>query len=250
MSVLQLRLRGYVPFDFQAAYDQLNADDHDYRFYAGVAQELRAQHVLDLGCGTGTLARLLASHGHAVVGIDPDPGMLRVARSKPGAENVDWRLGYCDSADSAWADLAIMSGHVAQVFVAEESWEGALQHLHRALRVGGTLAFETRNPRARGWERWTRAATLRTVHTGEGAVEFWHETVSVDLPQVTYDTFMRNLPSGKETCDRNILAFRDHDALGGSLLRAGYEVSGVFGDWTRGPVTDESPEIITIARRR
>jgi hypothetical protein len=81
-------------------------------------------------------------------------------------------------------------------------------------------------------------------------VEFWHETVSVALPLVTYDTFTRNLINGDETSDRNILAFRDHDALGRSLLNAGFEVSSVFGDWSRGPVADGSPEIITIARRR
>lgn len=238
-----------VPFDFQAAYDQLNAGDHDYRFYAALAQEVHAHHVLDLGCGTGTLARLLASSGHAVVAIDPDPDMLRVARTKPGAEKVDWRLGYSDSADTACADLAVMSGHVAQIFVEKESSNMVLNHLHRALRTGGTLAFETRNPRTRGWERWTREATQRTVNTDEGAVEFWHETVNVALPLVTYDTSTRNLTTGNETCDRDVLAFRDHDGVSGSLLRAGYEATSLLGDWTRAPVTDESPEIITIARR-
>jgi SAM-dependent methyltransferase len=101
-----------VPFDFPSAYDALNADDHDYRFYAALAHEVRARHVLDLGCGTGVLARLLASNGHAVVAIDPDPDMVRVARAKPGTERVDWRLGYCDNADTASAELAVMSGHV------------------------------------------------------------------------------------------------------------------------------------------
>jgi hypothetical protein len=77
-------------------------------------------------------------------------------------------------------------------------------------------------------------------------VEFWHETVSVALPQVTYDTFTRDLISGNETCDRNVLAFRDPDAIGGSLLRAGYEVSNMFGDWSRAPVTNESSEMIFV----
>lgn len=244
------RLGDDVPFDLQAAYDQLNADDHDYCFYAAVADQLQAEHVLDLGCGTGTLARVLASNGHTVVGIDPDPDMLRVARSKPGAEKVDWRLGYGDSADAALADLAVMSGHVAQVFVEETDWDSVLDHLHRALKTGGTLAFETRNPRARGWERWTREATLCTVATVDGPVEFWHETVNVALPRVTYDTFTKNLTSGIETCDRNVLAFGDDDALARSLLRAGYEITSVYGDWSRAPVTDDSPEIIIIARRK
>jgi SAM-dependent methyltransferase len=240
---------GGVPFDFHAAYDELNADDQDHRFYATLAQEVPARRVLDLGCGTGTLARLLAAQGHAVVAIDPDPDMLRVARSRPGAEQVDWRLGYADAADPAGVDLAVMSGHVAQVFTEEADWESVLRHLHGALGPGGTLAFETRNPGARGWERWNRLATLRTVSTDEGPVQLWHETVQVALPLVTYDTLTRNLSSGHQTRDRDVLAFRDVDALGTSLRRAGFEVTGTYGDWSRTPVTDASPEIVVTARR-
>ena len=80
-------------------------------------------------------------------------------------------------------------------------------------------------------------------------MEFWHETVNVARPQVTYDTLTRNLANGEESCDRNVLAFRDHEALGGSLLRAGNEVTRVLGDWSGSSLTDESPEIIAIARR-
>jgi SAM-dependent methyltransferase len=38
--------------------------------------------VADLGCGTGTLAVLLAEAGHRVVGVDLAPRMLEVARAK------------------------------------------------------------------------------------------------------------------------------------------------------------------------
>lgn len=40
--------------------------------------------VADLGCGTGTLALLLAEDGHAVDGVDFSPEMIRRARAKPG----------------------------------------------------------------------------------------------------------------------------------------------------------------------
>ncbi len=38
--------------------------------------------VLDLGCGTGTLTELLASHGYDMIGIDMAPEMLRIAVDK------------------------------------------------------------------------------------------------------------------------------------------------------------------------
>lgn len=239
-----------VTFDFAAAYDELNADDDDYRFYADLADVLAAQHVLDLGCGTGTLARLVAAAGRTVIAMDPDVEMLRVARSRPGADAVDWRLGYSDSADPGWADLAVMSGHVAQVFVEDAAWAAVLDDLHRALRPGGTLAFESRNPDARGWERWTRADTLRTVGTPDGPMEFWHETLAVALPHVTYATYDRNLATGVENHDSEILAFRDMAALRSSLDRAGFEVVVLYGDWSRTPVTETSRELIVVAEAR
>src|SRR5262249_39965734 len=155
------------------------------------------------------LARLLASAGRQVVAIDPDEDMLRVARTKPGAHLVDWRKGYSDTADPGWADLAGVCGHVAPLLVDGGSWATRPGDLHRALTSGGTLAFESRNPDAEGWERWTRAGTLRTVSTDEGSVEFWHETENVSLPEVTYATYDRNLVTGTETSSRETLAFRD-----------------------------------------
>ncbi|WP_404370460.1 methyltransferase domain-containing protein [Kytococcus sedentarius] len=71
-----------MSFDFAASYEALNPADDDYRFYAHLAQQLGATRVLDLGCGTGVLARMLTAQGCVVTGIDPDESMLQVARSK------------------------------------------------------------------------------------------------------------------------------------------------------------------------
>jgi SAM-dependent methyltransferase len=238
-----------MPLDFAAAYDDLNPDDHDYRFYASLADDLRATRVLDLGCGTGTLARLLASRGRTAVGIDPDPEMLRVARQKTRGEQVEWRLGFSDSADDESADFAVMSGHVAQVFREDEAWARVVEDLHRALVPKGTLTFESRNPAAKAWQRWTRDATLRALDTPEGPIEFWHETAWVSLPLVAYDTFTRNLRTGDEESNRDVLAFRDAASLIGSLEKVGFTVSHQYGDWQRQPFTTEAPEIIVIAQR-
>jgi SAM-dependent methyltransferase len=238
-----------VGFDFQAAYDKLNPAEDDYRFYAALATAAGASRAVDLGCGTGTLARMLAYGGASVVGIDPDPEMLRVARAKDREGSVSWRLGYSDILESESAEFAVMSGHVAQVFTEEDAWLAVLRDLHRALVPGGLLAFESRNPGARKWESWTRELTLRTVETPEGPVGFWHETAAVDLPLVSYDTLTRNLSTGEATSSRDVLAFRDERALRASTEHAGFDVDHVYGDWDRTPPAITSPELIMIAHK-
>jgi SAM-dependent methyltransferase len=243
------RLTARVSFDFQSAYDELNPADDDYRFYAALAASVGVSRAVDLGCGTGTLARMIASDTTSVVGVDPDPEMLRVARSKDPEGRVDWRLGYSDILEPESAELTVMSGHVAQVFSEDDAWRNALQDLHRALAPGGLLAFESRNPSARRWEAWTRELTLRTVETPEGAVEFWHESAEVDLPRVSYDTLTRNLRTGEAATTRDVLAFRDEQTLRASLEHAGFDVDYVYGDWDRTPPATASPELIVIARK-
>lgn len=238
-----------MSFDFHEAYDELNRADDDHRFYAELAASAGVSRAVDLGCGTGTLALMLASHGVSVVGVDPDADMLRVARAKDPAGRVDWRLGYSDVLEPESAEFAVMSGHVAQVFVEDDAWLAALRDLCRALMPGGLVAFESRNPSARKWEAWTRELTLRIVETPEGAVEFWHETVAADLPRVSYDTLTRNLRTGEFDTSRDVLAFREERALRASLEHAGFEVDHVYGDWDRTAPTTASPELIVIARK-
>lgn len=47
-----------------------------------------AQHVLDLGCGTGRHAHWLAAEGASVTALDFSDGMLDQARKKPGADRI------------------------------------------------------------------------------------------------------------------------------------------------------------------
>lgn len=61
-----------------AIYDALDSERGDLDVYVAIAAELDATRVLDIGCGTGTFALLLAERGYEVTGVDP-------ARSAPEA---------------------------------------------------------------------------------------------------------------------------------------------------------------------
>lgn len=67
-----------------AIYDPLDPDRSDLDVYAAIAGEFGAHSVLDVGCGTGTFACLLAGRGIDVVAVDPAAASLEVARANPG----------------------------------------------------------------------------------------------------------------------------------------------------------------------
>jgi SAM-dependent methyltransferase len=57
--------------------------------------------VVDLGCGTGTLAVLLAEDGHDVTGVDLSPRMIRRARAKARAAGAPARFAIGDASRPA-----------------------------------------------------------------------------------------------------------------------------------------------------
>src|SRR5437868_14872515 len=74
-------------------YDDVDSDRSDLDAYVAMVDEFNARSVLDIGCGTGTLACLLAGRGIEVTGVDPAAASLEVARRKPHAERVRWVAG-------------------------------------------------------------------------------------------------------------------------------------------------------------
>ena len=76
-----------------ALYDPLDPERADLLAYLGMAGEFGARSVLDIGCGTGTLACVLATLGLEVTGLDPAAASLDIARAKPGADRVRWVHG-------------------------------------------------------------------------------------------------------------------------------------------------------------
>ncbi|MCK9796139.1 class I SAM-dependent methyltransferase [Isoptericola sp. 4D.3] len=208
-------------------YDPRDPDRGDLDAYLALAHELGARSVLDVGCGTGTFAVLLASAGLDVVGVDPAAASLDVARGKPDAGRVRWLLGDATTLPPLQVDLATMTGNVAQVFLTDDAWAATLGGVRAALAPGGHLVLETRDPARRAWEGWTRERTFaRTDVPGLGVVESWTDVTEVSEPFVTFhDTFV--LPDGRELHSDSTLRFRGHDEVEASLAAAGYTVEQV-----------------------
>jgi len=209
-------------------YDPLDPDRGDLDVYAAMAAEFGARSVLDVGCGTGTLACLLARRGLVVTGVDPPGASLEVAGAKPGAEAVHWLHGDATSLPPLQADLATMTGNVAQVFLTNEDWAATLAGIFAALRPGGRLVFETRDPARQAWRGWTREQTRTRIELrGLGVVEEWHELTAVSGQLVSFRTVFSFAADGAVLTSESTLRFRERDDVEGSLSEAGYRLDDV-----------------------
>lgn len=232
--------------DLAGYYDLINEFGEGDRFYLELVPA--ADAVLDVGCGTGTLLKAARAGGHPgrLVGLDPAEGMLLQARREPDVEWIRGDLGAV--AFDGGFDLVVMTGHAFQVFLTDDEVRTQFTAIRRALDLGGRFAFETRNPGARAWERWTPENGTDIVgHDGERVrVEHFVESVADGLVTMT-ETF--SCPDWPEPrVDRGTLRFTDADHLDLLPAGTGFEVAERYGSWDRAPLTGGSREIITIAR--
>jgi SAM-dependent methyltransferase len=209
-------------------YDALEGERPDLDVYAAIVDELRARSVLDIGCGTGVFALLLADRGIDVTGVDPAAASLDVARSKPGADRVHWVRAPATDLPALAVDLVTMTGNVAQVFVDDGEWNRTLRSVRAALRQGGHLVFETRRPERAGWLEWTPELSRQTVDMPRiGLVTNWVELTDVSLPLVSFRWTFVLETSGDVVVSDSTLRFRDQQEIESALAGTGFEVLDV-----------------------
>lgn len=209
-------------------YDPLDPDRSDLDAYAALADECGARTVLDIGCGTGTLACLLARGGLEVTAVDPAAASLAVARRKPGAHRVRWVQTEATALPRLRADLVTMTGNVAQVFVTGREWAAVLRAAHEALRPGGRLVFESRDPGQKAWLGWNRDQTYRrAVIPGAGPIQTWVDLTKVRGNLVSFRTTFVFGSDGAVLTSDSTLRFRGRAELENSLNAAGLAVGEV-----------------------
>lgn len=231
-----------------AIYDVLDPDRSDLDAYLDMVEEFGAGSVLDLGCGTGVFALALAGRGLRVIGVDPAGASLDVARAKEGADRVTWIQGDASAIPPSVAvDVVTMTANVAQVFVTDDDWRATLAAVWGALRPGGRLIFEVRDPARRAWEGWTEEATRSTTDVpAVGPVTDWVQVTDVegDGELVTFESPNIFEADGTVITSRSTLRFRSREAIHASLRASGFSV-----DEVRDAPDRPGRELVFIARR-
>ncbi|MEV7137063.1 class I SAM-dependent methyltransferase [Streptomyces tauricus] len=229
-----------------AIYDPLDPDRGDLDAYLRIAEEFGARRVLDIGCGTGVFALLLAGRGIEVVGVDPAQASLDVARGKPGGDKVRWIHGDATALPPLRVDLATMTANAAQQIVDDREWASTLRGAYQALRPGGHFVFETRDPARRAWEEeWNREASYSVTMVQEvGAVESWTELTGVDGQLVSFRQTYVFAADGQVLTSTSTLRFREREEVEADLAAQGFAVRDV-----RDAPDRPGREFVFVARR-
>lgn len=234
-------------YDTAHLYDMLNSWGPSDDFYLDLV--MAAGSVLDVGCGTGVLLGRARESGHTgrLLGLDPDPVMLERARRR---SDIEWEQ--IDAAAAHWHkefDLAVMASHAFQFLVSDEEIRASLAAIHAALADGGRFAFETRNPLVREWERWNPSNPFDLVDPDGVPIRVSYQ-VEVKSADVIMCTETASSPHWSEPIvERADMRFLDPATLTKFLVEAGFEIEHQYGEWGHSPLTADSSEIITVARR-
>ena len=157
-----------------------------------------AEHVVELGCGSGSLTRHLLEAGHQVLATDASPAMLELARDKvPEAKP---RLLVLPDDPIPTADAIVALGHVFNYLGSEEEIERGLMAATKASKYFLTDALDLSYGDSRqepvnfyhegdGWKLWTinrlengnRVVREMTIETTAGVTEETHVNVLVDF---------------------------------------------------------------------
>lgn len=137
-----------------ASYDRLT-NDVDYEavvdFYRQIMEEegVHPRSAVDLACGTGSVAQLLAKQGIPTIGVDLSEDMLTQAQLKTADMDNPPRY-ICQSLDKLKlckaVDLAVCALDSLDYITEPDRCRQAIRRIYRALNPGGLFVFDVNTP--------------------------------------------------------------------------------------------------------
>ncbi len=144
---------------YDEAFAKQAADNYERYFVPAIGRPMAAdlvdaadlgpgERVLDVACGTGVVARLAAERvgpDGAVAGLDPNPGMLAVARevAPPGA-TIEWHEAPAEAMPLPDASFDVALCGMGLQFFSDRA--AGLREIRRVLVPGGRLVASLPGP--------------------------------------------------------------------------------------------------------
>ncbi len=226
-------------------YDVLMASV-PYGMWAGYYRLLLAtiEHdpdtLLDVCCGTGNLAEIMADSGYVVTGFDISPGMIEEARRKSKSRDVqiEYRV-----ADARTVDLGAMFDGAFSFFdslnyiVELEGFRSAVARVARHLGPGGSFVFDLNTAYA------FEAAMFDQVELRRNAKIRYKWTGDYDPATRIINVDMRFWRDGEEITETHVQRAHSDQEVREALADAGFDQVRVFESYTLDPPRRRSDRV-------
>ena len=233
-------------------YDRLMVDMPYGEWVDWVVQHVPAQgaHIVDLGCGTGSVAIPLAERGYAVTGIDLSDTMLAVAAQKAERTSVQWlEQDMVEWSVGEPVDAVVCLCDGLNYLTEPDDFAQAIRQAASQLKPGGVLLFDLLP--AGQLERY--AAEQPYVHDESDLAYMWTCDWDASEQTIYHDiTFFIQTPSGtytrfEESHTERAYAKADVEQL---LEQAGFTEVNWSSDFGRAPYSDAASRVFVSARLR
>jgi SAM-dependent methyltransferase len=236
---------------FVHIYEQIDGDrTEDIEFYRGIARTANGP-LLEAGCGSGRILLPLLQEGIAIFGFDPSSVMLEVLGRRASEIAVQANVWQGDFGSILGKYSAILSpfNSVMHLLKQEEQID-AFRTVHGSLDDDGVFAFDIANPLTLDiYDDEEHFSSTFIDQRSGNEYEIWQRFEHDPLTQT--GKFHREFRSKGETLGSTIDFRWTYPSEITLLLQvAGFREWEVFGDFNRGPLTEESSSQVWIARKR
>lgn len=231
----------------------------DSEFYINEAS--KASTVLDIGCGTGRLAILIAKKGIRVVGIDFSKKMIMKAESKAEREKLK-NLTFLQEDMRNFNlrkkfDLIIIANRSFLNAVTSEDQKNMLLCCRKHLKKKGKLIFNIFVPDckiiSKDSNKEELMGTFYDIESKE-TVKLYYKSRVDRLNQITYsEHIIKKFKSGKKIHeDRNRITLRYcfFTEVKYLLELCGFKIENIYGDFSKHRIDEKSKEMIWVIGKK
>lgn len=130
---------------FETIYDEMYQTFIDYEdefiFYSALLKQHQKKQVLEIGCGSGNLARFFIDNNYTYCGLDYSADMINLCRDKNSKGN--FILGDMTQFSlKNKTESILITGRTSSYLLSNKDIFGCLKSIHQNLKPGGLLCFD------------------------------------------------------------------------------------------------------------